>query len=256
MKRVAVIAAAVLGLGFAPCAHAADLSVRAAPVYQAPVVAAPTWTGIYLGVNGGWGWTGSSSVAFTAIPPVPVAPFSIGQDTNGAVFGGQLGYNWQTGNWVLGIEGDFDGFGAQNGTKNFLLVTPGQGQVAFSASDVPKWLASVRGRLGYSWGPNLIYITGGGAWTDLQFATTDTVGNSSFDQTQSGWTLGGGYQWMFAPNWSLRAEYLYYRFSSGAANSTILPTSVGGGGFAHTWSSTSLSVTRVGLDYKFDWARW
>jgi outer membrane immunogenic protein len=253
MKRIALIAAAAAGLGFAPSALAADLPVRAAPVYQAPVVVAPTWTGVYLGVNGGWGWTGSNSVAFTAIPPVAVAPFSISQNTSGAVFGGQLGYNWQTGNWVLGIEGDVDGYGAQNATKS--AGFPATAVVA-TASDVPKWLASLRGRLGYTWGPGLIYITGGGAWANLQFSTTDGVGATSFNTTQSGWTLGGGYEWMFAPNWSLRAEYLYYKFTGTTINSVLFSPVAGGGGFTHSWSSTSVSVARIGLDYKFDWGRY
>jgi outer membrane immunogenic protein len=111
----------------------------------------------------------------------------------------------------------------------------------------------VRGRLGYTWGPGLFYITGGGARANFQFTTTDVAGISNFDTTKSGWTLGGGYEWMFAPNWSLRAEYLYYRFSGGTTSTTaVLPA----GGFAHTWSSPSFSVARVGLDYKFDWGRW
>src|SRR5262249_18263813 len=110
MKRIALLTGAVLGIGFAHGALAADLPVRAAPAYVAPVAVAPTWTGLYLGFNGGWGWTNSNNSNLTFTGAVP--PFTVGTGNNNAnspVFGGQLGYNYQTGNWVWGIEGDIDG---------------------------------------------------------------------------------------------------------------------------------------------------
>jgi opacity protein-like surface antigen len=165
------------------------------------------------------------------------------------VFGGQLGYNWQAGNWVFGIEGDVDGYGARNSTHTTGTPTLA---VAFTASEAPKWLASARGRVGYAWGTGLIYITDGGAWANMAFNTTDALGVSSITATKSGWTLGGGYEWMFAPNWSLRAEYLYYMFNSGATTATVFPPP-GGGAITHTWSGANVQIARVGLNYKFDW---
>src|SRR5438876_1166892 len=107
MKRIALLTAAVLGVGCAHSAMAADLPVRAAPVYPAPVAVAPTWTGLYVGFNGGWGWTQNNNVSVTPTGAIAGAfpAFSISHQSNGAVFGGQLGYNWQAGNWVFGIEG-------------------------------------------------------------------------------------------------------------------------------------------------------
>ena len=165
------------------------------------------------------------------------------------MFGGQLGYNWQTGNWVFGIEGDVDGYGARNSTHTTGTPTLA---VAFTASEAPKSLASARGRVGYAWGPGLIYITVGGAWANMAFNTTDALGVSSITATKSGWTLGGGYEWMFAPNWSLRAEYLDYMFNSGATTATVFPPP-GGGAITHTWSGANVQIARVGLNYKFDW---
>ena len=130
-----------------------------------------------------------------------------GQSSDGAV-GGQLGYNWQTGNWVFGIEGDVDGYGARNATTTHTASDPRLGLVV-TASEAPNWLASARGRVGYAWDPGLIYITGGGAWANVQVIPTDAAAVSSLTATKSGSrTLGGGFG-TGCPNWSLRAEYLY-----------------------------------------------
>src|SRR5262245_42686196 len=110
MKRIALLTSAVLGIGLAHSALAADLPVRAAPAHVAPFAVAPTWTGFYLGFNGGWGWTNGNNSNLTLTGPF--APFTVGtgnSNANSPVFGGQLGYNYQTGNWVWGIEGDIDG---------------------------------------------------------------------------------------------------------------------------------------------------
>jgi outer membrane immunogenic protein len=210
------------------------------------VAVAPTWTGLYLGVNGGWGWTSSSNVTFDTVPVGGFPAFTFAQNASGPVFGGQLGYNWQAGNWVFGVEGDVDGVGTQKNFKSFAEPTTG---LTFSASASPNWLASLRGRLGYTWGPGMIYLTGGGAWEGVQFNTSDAVASSSFTNTRSGWTIGGGYEWMIAPNWMVRAEYLYYGFS-GTVNNV---TPILGGGVSHSWSNTNTSVARIGLNYKFDW---
>jgi outer membrane immunogenic protein len=168
------------------------------------------------------------------------------------VFGGQLGYNWQAGSWVFGVEGDVDGVGAQRSVKT--LFQPAT-FTTFSASATPEWLATVRGRIGYAWGPGLIYVTGGGAWSAVQFDTNDGgTASGSFNNTRSGWTLGGGYEWMFAPSWMLRAEYLYYSFH-GTVDSTNAFVLAARAGVAHSWENINTSVVRIGLNYKLDWWR-
>jgi outer membrane immunogenic protein len=253
MKRVVLLFACGVGIAFAHNAWAADLPVRPAPVYQPPPpVVAPNWTGLYLGVNGGWSWAAANvTTSPIAIAAVPFSPFKVGQDTQGPVFGGQLGYNWQAGSWVFGVEGDVDGVGAQRSVKT--LFQPATGST-FSASATPEWLATVRGRVGYVWGPGLIYVTGGGAWSGIQFDTNDGGTTSgSFNTTRSGWTLGGGYEWMFAPNWMLRAEYLYYSFHGTVDGTNNVPAVFGGGAITHSWENMNTSVVRIGLNYKLDW---
>ena len=94
MNRVAVISTVIMGVGFAHGALAADLPVRAAPVYQAPVVVAPAWTGLYVGANGGWGWASNFNASSTFTDPTGVtaiSPATSNPNAAGAVFGGQLG---------------------------------------------------------------------------------------------------------------------------------------------------------------------
>ena len=110
MKRIALLGAVALGVGLAQDVVAAELPVYgAAPVYQAPVAVAPTWTGIYLGFNAGWGWPNSDEgrFAFTGIAVLDVRPSAV--TFSSPVFGGQFGYNLQTGSWVWGVETDVDG---------------------------------------------------------------------------------------------------------------------------------------------------
>jgi outer membrane immunogenic protein len=264
MKRIGVLAAAAMGVAFAQSASAADLGVRAAPVYAPPVAVAPTWTGIYLGFNGGWGWSNTNNNNLTFAPTVAgtFVPFTIGSgnnNANGPVFGGQLGYNYQAGSWVFGVEGDVDGANIRN-SGGSAAILPGVGVIGSGFLNVKQeWLASIRGRLGYTWGPGMIYVTGGGAWTGVQAnggatiisGETATFSNST---TLSGWVAGAGYEWMIAPNWSLRGEYLYYGFSSNNTTPT-LTFPIAGVTVAGNTGKLNTSVVRIGLDYKFDWLR-
>src|SRR5262245_16347448 len=159
MNRIGLLVATVMGVGFAQSALAADLPIRQA-IPVAPVAVAPTWTGLYLGFNGGWGWSNTSNGNITFVGP-GFAPFSVGASNNNAnspVFGGQLGYNYQTGNWVWGIEGDVDGANIRASQGVFIPPLGGfPGGSAF-LTEKQTWLASIRGRLGYTWGPGMIYM--------------------------------------------------------------------------------------------------
>jgi outer membrane immunogenic protein len=261
MKRLTLLAAAALGVGFTHNVLAADLGVRAAPAYVAPAVVAPTWTGVYLGFNGGWGWTNSNNtnLGFTS-PGGAFIPFTVATGNNNAdspVFGGQVGYNYQIGSWVLGVEGDVDGANIQANQNVF--IPAGGGFVGGSGflNERQTWLASIRGRVGYTWGPGMIYVTGGGAWTGIEATGGATLlsgetGTFTANSTQSGYVAGAGYEWMIAPNWSLRGEYLYYGFTN-SLNSGAVLFPVAGASLAGNLNKFNTSVVRIGLDYKFDW---
>ena len=131
----------------------------------------------YIGANGGWGWSSFD----TAAVPDPNGAFIAEGDlagptffntrANGAIFGGQIGYNWQIGNWVLGVEGDVDA-ASFSGTQNLIGGSPNSPGVgatnAVSATQRIDWLATIRPRIGYLWGPGLLYFTGGGAWEGVK----------------------------------------------------------------------------------------
>ena len=181
MKKI--LLASVALFGFAGASSAADLPMRSAP--PAPIVAAApifTWTGFYVGVNAGYGWSNDDFDAFDAADV---------DDDGGFVGGAQVGYNYQIGSFVVGLEGDiqYADFGAE-GAFDF----DGDGDDdTFESSD---WFGTVRARAGVAFGQALIYATGGFAFAD--------------DAT--GWTVGGGLEYAFTNNLSAKIEGLYVNF--------------------------------------------
>jgi outer membrane immunogenic protein len=277
MKNVMLGGVALITLGFVGAAVAADMPVKAPP----PVVV-NTWTGFYVGVNaGGADWKSSSS-SFTQTPDPSLNPFGIVFDPVnnasvghwGATGGVHAGYNWQlTPSWLVGIEGDWDR--ANVGlTPNQVNLTNGGGPIApclglnpannlchtLLMSQNLNWTASVRGRLGFTWGSALLYGTGGVAW-DSEERSGQAAGpfNSSsiatsYNTLNSGWVGGGGVEFMATANWLIRVEYLHYQFSGGGTN-TVACTFCAAGPFAGNgnfgWGGTTLDVVRAGLSYKF-----
>jgi outer membrane immunogenic protein len=210
---VALLAATTLGVG---AAAAADISRRApAPMYSpAPVF---SWTGFYVGANAGYGWASTDSGL---------------SDMNGFVGGGQIGYNWQGASpLVLGIEADFQGTG-QSRTD-----TVG----AFSLEQKLPWFGTVRGRIGYAFDRVMLYATGGLAYGDYKLTVSGPGGSASDDATKTGWTVGGGVEWMFAPQWSTKLEYLY--IDTGDRDVTLF-------GVPFTGRAKD-NIVRVGLNYHF-----
>ena len=192
-------------------ATAADL---AKPVYKAPPppVAISDWAGFYIGVNGGGGWANDHD---------GVAP---GHTGSGGVGGGQAGYNWQFGNIVAGVEGDFDGAGLSARTGNFKQTTDE--------------LASARARFGYVFAPNLLaYGTGGFGWGHSKVEDmTRQFPTNSF--SQPGWIAGGGLEYKVWGPLIARGEYLHY-----GLNSETEPN------FGTV--KEQVDVVRGGLSYKF-----
>ena len=243
-----------------------------APVYKAPPppMAAPTWTGFYLGAHAGWGLaTNTDGTARSTSPGGELfLPAAYDLSANGPLFGGQLGYNWQNGNLVFGIEGDFSGFGLDGFNSQPLTNGPATGALAgltggvsFMRQDV-EWLASIRGRFGYAWGPTLLYVTGGAAWTRVNYAAAAVpaiaaIGccsdSASFSETHSGWTVGAGYEAMITSNWSVRAEYLYYKFDGGPTMSVpvVWPGNPGFGSATYAFGDLDIHTLRLGVNYKF-----
>ena len=203
-------------------AQAADLS---SPNYKAPAYSAPSysnWSGFYLGLNAGYGF-GKSNWDVPAVSPSP----------KGGLFGVTAGYNFQTGIWLWGAEGDFD-----------ISTMKGSATCSGTATCDTKnsWLSTVRGRFGYAgWNNWLPYITGGLAMGDIK-ATNSAL--SSANKTKMGYALGAGVEYAMMTNWSVKLEYLYVdlgKFDCGVACSATKPDNV----------SFNANVVRAGLNYRF-----
>jgi outer membrane immunogenic protein len=259
MKKLALtVATLALTVGGAV---AADLpSRKAAPMLPPPPPPAPLWTGFYVGLNVGGGWTANSVNPNQLTPYVSTANGSLsllpgngngGGNAGGVVGGGQIGYNYQYGSHiVVGVETDFQGTSmSSGGNANYIIYSDPNVAGAFLYPLAPggnlgvslSWLGTVRGRAGFLITPTLlVYGTGG-------FAYGEVSGNASnFSNTRTGWTAGGGVEWMFMPNWSAKAEYLYTDLNSGGAT----------GAFGYQVGyhrHPQFNIVRAGVNYHFNW---
>jgi outer membrane immunogenic protein len=203
MRRLFMTALSLLALEGA--AGAADLPP--APELP-PLEAQPLWTGFYVGLNVG-GAFGSSRNAFDIagfdLPPFKTSPA-------GVVGGGEAGYNWQTGPWVLGLEANFEGSGL-SGSRTAPCPPPLCGAVAPSYAQKLPWFGTLRPRVGYALGNWLVYATGGGALGQVDTSATAAVGSfvatDNRTQARGGWTIGGGVEVELMAGWSAKIEYLY-----------------------------------------------
>ena len=214
MKAIALATCSVL---ISTGVHAADLTVA----YEtAPVVADGfSWTGGYIGVNVGYGWGDFEHSVQTKTPegksPLPGTPESeiayriLDQATynsspDGFIGGAQLGYNWQFDQLVVGVEADFQG-GNIKGS-----VSGGADSYGFNAESKIDWYGTARARLGYVPAERfLVYATGGLAYGHVESYMNYAGYESSVSTTKTGYTVGGGAEYAFDNNWSLKAEYLY-----------------------------------------------
>jgi outer membrane immunogenic protein len=210
-------------IGISGSALAADLPPsppppRAPAVYVPAVLPVYNWVGLYVGINGGWGWGNAKFTAnavgsgcFNTVPqPVPcsiMAAWSAVRSQEQPALAA-LGVNFQAGAFVFGIEGDWDYSAINTGTTASICTFSGQCQTGNN------WLATVRGRAGYAADRVLLYLTGGGAFANVQ---TNFNGVTT-SHTQSGWTAGGGIEWAFADNWTAKVEYLFVNLGNGSVN--------------------------------------
>jgi outer membrane immunogenic protein len=203
MKKFLLGAVGLLALGLAAPASAADLAARPYTKAAGPMIPALyDWSGFYLGVNGGWG---SSRKCWDATTPAGVFVAAQGcHDATGGVAGGQIGYRWQAGAWVFGLEAQGDWADLRG--SQISLVTP----TLYNQSKINAF-GLFTGQIGYAWNNVLFYVKGGGAVTSDRFNTLTTVGNvltaTTNDQGRWGGTVGTGLEFAFAPNWSAAVEY-------------------------------------------------
>jgi outer membrane immunogenic protein len=258
----------------AGAASAADLNGREGSLKDAPSYVAPinTWTGFYIGVNGGYGWSANDRTLTTSTDFVYADgggtllgnyPTSLSKlSPEGAFGGGQIGYNTQRGNLVFGVEIDAQGadisdrfsksIDASDLTQGLTLNT-----TAKSSLD---WFATLRGRLGYSFDRLLVYATGGfavgGVNDTLTITSTPDYGSATFKNSEArvGYVVGGGLEYLLTPAWSLKAEYQHIDLGDSSIKGTILVYSdafVAGGALTTNKIDHTYDTVRVGLNYHF-----
>jgi outer membrane immunogenic protein len=230
-KKMLLAAVSLVALGAAAPAVAADLAAR--PYTKAPpamVAAIYDWSGFYIGINGGGG---------SAHASWDVNGFGrdSSNDASGGTVGGQIGYRWQSGQFVFGIEGqgnwaDFSGstVGVLTGNTNTTKIDS---------------FGLITGQVGYAWNNVLLYVKGGAAVVGTNYeATFAGVQQASASATRWGGTVGAGIEFGFAPNWSIGAEYNHIFL--GGDQSFLLP-----GGIATLNVKQDVDMGLVRLNYKF-----
>ncbi len=241
MHKLAVAVATTM---FAAPVLAADLRV---PV-KAPMTYAPapfSWSGCYIGVQGGGAWGRSRHINRTAGVNFNITD---SYDVDGFLVGPTVGCNFQTGGFVFGVEGDWSWSSKEGGAF---------GNLPFSTTVFNEtrehWLATFRGRLGFTWDRVMIYATGGGAFADIEARATPAPASGiaaiSESRTRFGWTVGAGLEWAFSPNWSIKGEYLFVDFKN--VGYFDPPPA----GFNNRAGGVPLHnhIVRVGINYRFDW---
>jgi outer membrane immunogenic protein len=236
MKKLLIAAAGLVALA-AP-ALAADMApaprtyTKAPPPIVAPIY---NWTGFYIGLNGGGGWGRASQFGVTS-------GNGVGFGTSGGLAGGQVGYNWQTGSWVFGLEAD-------GGWANISGSAPCPNP-AFTCSSNTRDLASFRGRVGWAVGSVLLYGTGGLGYANTHdsslLAGVPGAGSTGFfNADRWGYAAGAGIEYGFTPNWSAKIEYMHYGFDSVTAPTGTLaplqPVALG----------VRLDTVKVGINYRW-----
>jgi len=250
--------AAASALLSAQLASAADLPTKAPAAVPAPAVY--NWTGFYIGGQVGGGWASSTTTNVDASASFPAGFVQNPVDPSGALGGVYGGYNYQWGQLVLGIDGDYSwakltGSGADPAVFN----PPRTSDVALHNEKI-NWVATVTGRLGYAWNNWMLFVKGGGAWARFEGntslirtvgATTTTIGVANSSETRDGWIVGTGLEWGITPNWTAKIEYDYIGFSTANFTSTNTNLLNGTTQVLARSATSHLNIAKIGVAYKF-----
>jgi len=239
MNKITLLGlSAAVAIATALPAAAADLRPAPMPAKAPVLVAAPfSWSGCYIGVHGGGArgdkrWYNAAGVEF----------IDRAHDADGFLVGGQVGCNWQQGQFVFGIEGEaawanIDGSASVAGLTTTTYNTE---------ADI---LGSIAGRIGWAFDRTLLFVKGGAAFThERQWIAT--TGGTTFDMDRDlrwGWLVGGGLEYAFAPNWSGKIEYNYMNFGTADISLCAVPT----GACFSDQIKQDMHVVKVGVNYRW-----
>jgi outer membrane immunogenic protein len=254
-----------------------------------------SWSGCYIGANAGWvgGRTAHNtapsgaylSAAGALAPPNAAGTGLLAGDftsaihsyetrDSGGTVGGQVGCNYQVSTFLIGLEGDFNWSSLRSNVNAAYTAFPSANPL-FTISPATEslstrldWFSTIRGRGGFTFDRWLVFATGGLAIGHFRSSTSVVYGTSGTSPvfsgashagenttTRLGYAIGGGVEYAFTNNWSLKAEYLYMNFGSWSyASALAAPAAAATAGYAWTTNvSAREHVARVGINYKFDW---
>ncbi|MBN9062707.1 MAG: hypothetical protein BGP06_18935 [Rhizobiales bacterium 65-9] len=234
MKKIFLASAALAALTTASLA--ADLPSSKGPPIAPMYVPAFSWTGFYVGLQGGYAWGRSSG---TISSPIGVPALGYAYDAKGGLFGGHVGYNYQfSPNFVAGLEGDLEWAGIKDSVSSAVLGVTHRTKL--------DWQGSVRARFGVAFDRVLVYATGGVAFADIKrnvYTFPGGVNLLSNSNTRAGWTLGGGIEYAVTNNVSIRGEYRYTSYNNKSSSNPVLNIADDGKYRQH--------AVRAGITYKF-----
>jgi outer membrane immunogenic protein len=243
MKKLLLGTVGLAALGMVTPASAADLAARpytkAPPPIMAPIY---DWTGFYIGGNGGWGESHSCVDFFNATG----IDFADGcRSRSGGLIGGQLGYRWQASQWVFGLEAQGDWADLSN--TRLSIINP-----LFSTRTKTDGIGLFTGQIGYAWNASLFYFKGGAAVTDNRFSILSTLTGTELaaaSATRWGGTVGVGWEYGFAPNWSAGIEYDHlFMGNSNNSFSVVNPINAA---FLNDRISQDVDMVTLRINYRF-----
>lgn len=241
-KNFLFVTASIFALGVAAPAFGADLAVRHQMYTKAPpaMAAIYDWSGFYIGGNGGWG-NSHNSWNFLGAPGFAPGPEG-SHDASGGTVGGQIGYRWQMGQFVFGVEGQGNWADFKGSNNSLLFAT--QNQTKTDAFGL------ITGQLGYAWNNVLFYVNGGAAVTGNSYRVFTPGGAlvaTGGDDTRWGGAVGAGFEVGFAPNWSVGAQYDHLFMQDRTINFTTPAGAFAGSDRIRQ----DVDVVTVRINYKF-----
>ena len=243
MTKVLLATVGLIAVGMAAPASAADLAAR--PYTKAPPpIVAPIydWTGFYIGANGGWGQS-RNCWDFVDVAGVVFADGC--RERSGGLAGGQIGYRWQASQWVFGLEAQGDWADLKNTRLSVFDPT-------LSTRIKTDGIGLFTGQIGYAWNAALLYVKGGAAVTSNRFSILDTLTGielAAASSTRWGGVVGVGFEYGFAPNWSVGVEYDHLWM--GNANNTFSVVDPRLAGILNSRISQDVDMVTVRLNYRF-----
>jgi outer membrane immunogenic protein len=236
-KNIAAVASLGMAVAFGVGnqAFGADLPTMKGPPPAPPPPPPFSWTGFYIGAHVGGDWD-YDRFHFTP------AGTTTNNSASSILGGGQAGYNYQISSFVLGVEGDISGM--------HLASSAACPNPFFTCGHSIDWLSSARGRVGFTpFDRALIYVTGGAAFTDIHHTALPPgvapfVFSGTFNSGQVGWAFGGGVEYAFTKNWSVKVEDIYYGFQNTASPGTLSAAN-------STHVTTNINTVDVGVNYHF-----